>query len=188
MSWEELKENPDYEIFNEFPHSIRKKGSNVICCESINNAGYIQICINGTTQPLHRIIAKQFITNEKPEVLTDVNHINKNKLDNRIENLEWISHSENLKQRTNYKLQKAEYVDKLNTENLYQIESYNGYEFNRYYFDMKTETLYLYTRNKYKIVKPSLNGKLLIVSLNTSSGKNITCSYNKLIRELKKLN
>lgn len=187
MSWEELRENVNYEIFNEFPHSIRKKGSNVICSESINNAGYVQICIDGETQPLHRVIAKQFIMNDNPDVLTEVNHINTNKLDNRIENLEWMSHSDNLKQRKKYNRQKAEYIDKLNTENLYQLENYNGHEFNRYYFDMKTETLYIFTRHKYKIVKPTLNGKMWIVSLNTTSGKNVTCSYNKLIREFKKL-
>jgi|694.fasta_scaffold56089_8 hypothetical protein len=42
---------------------------------------------------VHRIIAKYYIENKenKPQI----NHINSNPKDNRIENLEWVSHSEN---------------------------------------------------------------------------------------------
>ena len=81
--------------------------------------------------------------------------------------------------------QKAEYVDKLNGENLIELTSYNGYELNRYYFDLKEEKLYLFTRNKYKLVKPFFNGFIHLVSLIDSTGKAHACSYNKLIRELK---
>lgn len=47
------------------------------------------------TQLVHRIVAHAFVS--KPKGLNEVNHINENKNDNRVENLEWISHSENLK-------------------------------------------------------------------------------------------
>lgn len=42
---------------------------------------------------LHRLIASAFISN--PQNLKCVNHINGNKQDNRIENLEWCTHSQN---------------------------------------------------------------------------------------------
>ena len=83
------------------------------------------------------------------------------------------------------KRQKAEYFNKLSGENIIELSSYNGYELNRYYFDEKEEKLYLYTRNKYKLVKPFFNGLLLLVSLIDVEGKAHACSYNKLIRELK---
>ena len=86
------------------------------------------------------------------------------------------------------KRQKAEYVDKLISENIIELEKYNGYEFNRYYFDTKEEKLYLYTRNKYKLIKPFNNGFINLVSLIDVHGKSHLCSYNKLIRELKGFN
>lgn len=44
---------------------------------------------------VHRLVALQFIPN--PDGLTDVNHINHDKGDNRVENLEWLSHSDNIR-------------------------------------------------------------------------------------------
>ena len=43
---------------------------------------------------VHRIIASMFIPN--PNNYSDVNHKNNNPSDNRVENLEWLSHKDNL--------------------------------------------------------------------------------------------
>jgi hypothetical protein len=62
-----------------------------------NGKGYLRIKLtnNGKSKRvmLHRIIAEAFIDN--PLNKKCVNHINNIRSDNRIENLEWCTHSEN---------------------------------------------------------------------------------------------
>lgn len=68
-----------------------------IITPEIGKIGYCRVglCKNGkrTRYNLHRIIAKAFIPN--PNNLPTVNHKNGIRTDNRLENLEWASYSEN---------------------------------------------------------------------------------------------
>ena len=55
--------------------------------------GYLQVQISGKSYLVHRLVAECYIPNtgNKPQV----DHINRNKGDNRVENLRWATNSDN---------------------------------------------------------------------------------------------
>ena len=93
MNWYTLSEFPNYEI-NELGQ-VKSKKSSKILSQSLSTKGYYQINIDKKSRRVHRLIAETFIPN--PMNYETVNHKNGNKLDNSLENLEWVSRSENVK-------------------------------------------------------------------------------------------
>lgn len=64
-----------------------------ILAQHISVWGYYYVRINEISKSTHRIVATAFIPN--PYNKKCVNHINGIRTDNRVENLEWVTHSEN---------------------------------------------------------------------------------------------
>lgn len=71
--------------------------SNRLLTPKIDRYGYKCVCLfrKGKSKhtTIHRLVAKAFISN--PENLPTVNHKDENKLNNRAENLEWLSVKDN---------------------------------------------------------------------------------------------
>jgi hypothetical protein len=72
------------------------KRKEIILKETINPRGYKYVVLQDKKAKVtHRLVARSFLPNEENK--KEVNHKNGNKQDNRLKNLEWVTHSENLK-------------------------------------------------------------------------------------------
>lgn len=65
---------------------------------NVNGRGYLGVCLiynrRRKTKHIHRLLAESFIPNPKNK--PQVNHIDGNKLNNSLNNLEWVTASENI--------------------------------------------------------------------------------------------
>jgi hypothetical protein len=90
--WQTCVANEAYEICTEYPYQVRNHETKNILKEYLSN-GYPSVGLGGRTHNKHRIIGLQFIPN--PNNLPQVDHINHDRVDNRIDNLRWCTSSEN---------------------------------------------------------------------------------------------
>jgi len=93
----QTKDYYDYTFYENGIVVSKLSGKNIT--KRIGTKGYymINLCINHKckTFSFHRLMAKLFI--ENPKNLPCVNHIDGNKLNNSLNNLEWVTFSENTK-------------------------------------------------------------------------------------------
>ena len=127
--------DPNYEISTTYPHDIRRRGSkrNAFIKPKDNGCGYYQVCLDGKYKYVHRIIAMQFIENDDPIHKTQVDHINRIRSDNRIENLRWVSASTNNRNKSSWNGVEYEFVDKL-PDDCVCVEDVCGNRFDNIYY------------------------------------------------------
>lgn len=104
--WKTIFDFPNYEVSNkgkirskEYNDSLGHLRSSKKLKKQVNNCGYEYVILSSKeekhkTLTVHRIVAKTFIPN--PEEKEDVNHIDGNKLNNNVNNLEWTTTQENI--------------------------------------------------------------------------------------------
>lgn len=132
-----LLADEDYEILNQYPYTIRKKSDHYVIKEFNRGKGYIGVKLNRKPYLKHKLIAEQFIPN--PDSLPYIDHINHDRTDYHIENLRWVSASENNKNKSSHKGVEYRYVDTIPDESLvvdfYDTRNGRHYFENYYYHD-----------------------------------------------------
>lgn len=156
----------------------------IILKQEINHFGYLQICLSNPrkTHKVHRLVAQAFIPN--PENKPQVNHIDGNKLNNKVENLEWnTAHENNLHAcRTGLNGGAKKNTSKLTEEQVIYIR--NNYKAYDKYFGAKPLC------NRFNISSSSLFKILNKTNYKLIGGKKVepisklSCEQKKYIKEV----
>ena len=169
-------------MWSEYPYPIRRKGKDRVIREWFRNDGYVRCCLNNRKYLKHRIIAQQFIPN--PDNLSQVDHINHNRTDNRLCNLRWVSASENVKNKSSNKGVVYEYFDEIPCESeddIIEINDYGKHQFDDlYYCD---NWFYFFNGIKYRRLHINFDkkGNAFVIASNLEE-KQCRVYYSKFMR------
>ncbi len=105
--WENIIDFPDYDVSTIGRIKIIKSGrigNNHVghFLTPHNCGGYYEVTLKNNTHrktiKVHVLVAKAFIPNNDPVNKIEVDHINRDRLNNTINNLRWVTHAENMKE------------------------------------------------------------------------------------------
>ncbi|CAL6081062.1 HNH_endonuclease [Hexamita inflata] len=149
--------------------------------QSINNKGYMQLRLvdqnnKRFTKCVHRLLAETFIPN--PFGLAVVNHKNRVRTDNRLENLEFTTQSDNCRNCED----DGDYFDDLpDEENCCEFQFYNKSAFGHYFINTKTLEIFYDTAFQFRKLRVTIiQNNYLYYNLINTDFKQIKVSINKL--------
>ena len=186
MSWETCAVDSDYEIFDEYPYPIRRASNKRPVKEFVNSNGYKRLNLNNTKYYKHRIVAQQWLDN--PNNYKYVDHINRDKTDNRIENLHFVSSRENNLNRTSTRNIEYTYIEYDDApRDLFSILDYGTHELMNYYYSPSQDKFYFDNNIKLRELAVHSRKNMEYVVVTDTNKKQTLVSINKF-KELYYLN
>jgi hypothetical protein len=110
--WVTLTVNAEYEI-NLDPIQIRHKETLRVVRPFTRKDNYKPVKLGTRLYYLHKIIALQFIKNPDPENYIMIDHIDRNRLNNSVDNLRFVSPSQNNRNKKSHRGRVYNYVQNL---------------------------------------------------------------------------
>jgi hypothetical protein len=96
--WKEVKGFEKYYLVSTFGR-VKSIKSQKILKQSIGSDGYLKLNLSKKTKSVHRLVGETFLINEKNK--ETINHKDKNRLNNSLENLEWMTQYQNNRHKNN---------------------------------------------------------------------------------------
>lgn len=164
----ELKENEIVKEIEGFPEylvsnlgRVWSKHSNKWLTPIKNIKGnYIRLYINLGRKNrfyVHQLVANAFLPN--PQNLPEIDHIDGDATNNKLENLRWVSHQENMKNETTRERLKKNGGDYVEIEEIATRRIFRGYQEASEATGLSKSTLQHHTKNKVKEPRFKLTGR-----------------------------
>lgn len=181
------------------------KGISILKTQIAN--GYERVHILSKMYFIHRLVALHFVKNEDKDKYIEVNHIDNNRLNNKFDNLEWVTPKQNSQAKENIKIYKLDLEDNILEEfnsttdaaisvngdrgaiakccrqNYSKTNIYKGYKWKYSNYNFKNN----YSNKPRKVAKicPYTNKVLFVFNCITDAAKDInvgkTCIHNAIL-------
>ena len=145
--------------------------------------GYIRVSLGKDKYQMHYLVMSHFGP-PKPEGDYEIDHINCIRDDNRIENLRWITRSNNMKNRMSNGKYQYEHFDEIpvdDVDDIIDVRDYGTHEFENYYY--ADGFFYFDTGDSFRRLHINYrkNGSAFVCMMNKEN-KTVPIFYNKFKR------